>query len=79
MWGTGQTLQFPLQTGNGTSIVCFRNIPKTLCVYKQAGGGGFCLQTTPLSRSPHQQLSSTPKTTPLCYSQTFNCPLLGVS
>lgn len=38
VWGKGQTLQFPLETCDGTSVFCLKNIPETHCVYKQAGG-----------------------------------------
>lgn len=42
--GKGQTLQFPLETCDGTSVFCFRNIPETNSVYKQAGGSAFLRQ-----------------------------------
>lgn len=79
--GKGQTLQFPLETCDGTSVFCLRNIPKTHCVYKQTGGGVgglFCAQTHVLSKSVHPQLSSRPKTTPLGYTQTFHYPSLEI-
>lgn len=69
--GGSQTLQFPLETCDGTSVFCLGNIPETHCVYKQAGAS-FWAQTSVLSKSVHQQFPSIPKPTTLGYSQAFH-------